>query len=109
MKLINLLKEIKKINFEQPVSNLYIKGWGNDANSNLRIITGFPNDRGFPIQTNGNLPKTHSILRSGHTGNFSQNELETIGLEITSYVMKYGSSNVKSRLTVYKSYKDKVE
>lgn len=95
---------MKKVNIEQPVSNLYIKGWGNDINGNLRIIVGFPNDKGFSIQTNGNLPNTHSLLMRGHKGNFTPSELEQIGLEITQYVIKHKYSNVEHKLSISRRY-----
>lgn len=91
---------VKGINLEQPHSNLYIKGWGNDSNGNWSIIVGFPNDRGFAIQTSGNLPKTHDITKSSGK-NLSDEDLDTIGREITDYTKEYGSKNVKSRLRIY--------
>lgn len=102
-----ILTEAKKVNISQPVSNLYIKGSGLDINGNMRIIVGFPNDRGFPIQTNGTLPETDYIISRKKLSQLSDSDLETIGTEITKYVSKHGSSNVKSRLKVYSSYKDK--
>ena len=94
-----VMSESKGMNIEQPHSNLYIKGWGLDTNGNWRILVGFPNDKGFKIQTNGNLPQTNNITR--HTKKLTGEELDIIGKEITDYVEKYGSSNVKSRLRRY--------
>ena len=101
----DILSEGKKINLEQPVSNLYIKGWGLDINGNNRITVGFPNDRGFPIQTGGgSLPNTHKIITGKKTSDtLSASELRTIGKEITDYVSKYGSKDQRSRLKVYKN------
>jgi hypothetical protein len=101
----DILSEAKKINLEQPVSNLYIKGWGLDINGNNRITVGFPNDRGFPIQTGGgSLPNTHKIITGKKTSDtLSASELRTIGKEITDYVSKYGSKDQRSRLKVYKN------
>lgn len=101
MKIKNIINEIKGINIENPVSNLYIKGWGLDTNGNMRIIVGFPNDKGFSIQTNGKLKRTHNIISGKSDKSFDDAELETIGNEVTEYVSKYGSSNVKSRLRIY--------
>lgn len=92
---------IKNLNIEQPASNLYIKGWGSDSNGNMRIVVGFPNDKGFPIQTNGNLPETHNILTSG-VKKLATSDLDVIGDEITDYVRQHGNVGVKSRLKVYK-------
>lgn len=115
MKLRNIMKQIiaesanksklneavKGLNLEQPVSNLFIKGWGNDTNGNLRIIVGFPNDKGFPIQTNGNLPETHYILNRKTDKDFTDDELKTIGKEITNYTAKYGGAVTKNKLSIY--------
>lgn len=91
---------VKGLNLRQPHSNLFIKGWGLDNNGNMCIFVGFPNDKGFAIQTNGNLEETNYIIRRAHK-ELSEDELDVIGEEITDYVQKYGSKNVKSRLKVY--------
>ena len=101
MKIKQIMNEIKGVNIEQPVSNLYIKGSGLDSNGNMRIVVGFPNDKGFSIQTNGTLPETDSIIRRKKLNQLSDDELETIGREITEYATEHGSSNVKSRLKIY--------
>ena len=94
---VKKINEAVKMNIEQPYSNLYIKGWGMDANGNKTIIVGFPNDRGFPIQTNGTLPNTHNIISKAHK-ELSSDELAAVGKEITAYVSAHGSANQKSRL-----------
>lgn len=94
-----IINEAKSMNIEQPHSNLYIKGWGFDTNGNWRILVGFPNDKGFKIQTNGNLPQTNNITR--RTKKLTDEELDIIGKEITAYVEKHGTPNVKSRLRKY--------
>lgn len=94
----------KNLNIEQPVSNLYIKGWGLDVNGNFRIIVGFPNDRGFSIQTNGTLPDTQNILRRKNDTNFTSDELEKIGEEVTRYSIDYLKSRVKNRLRIRSHY-----
>ena len=88
------------LNLSQPYSNLFIKGWGMDKNGNMRIVVGFPNDKGFPIQTNGVLKDTHRILQTAHK-QLSENELDVIGREVTDYVKKFGPAMVRSRLKVY--------
>ncbi len=96
-----ILKEAKtSVNLEQPHSNLYIKGWGFDKNGNQRIIVGLPNDKGVSIQTNGNLPETHSIIRG--VKKLTPDELSIIGQEITDYVSQYGPASLKSKLKIYK-------
>lgn len=95
-----ILKEAKSsMNLEQPHSNLYIKGWGFDKNGNQRIIVGLPNDKGVSIQTNGNLPETHSIIRGAKK--LTSNELDKVGWEITDYVSQYGPASLKSKLKIY--------
>ena len=96
----SIKEAVKGINLEQPHSNLYIKGWGLDTNGNWRIVVGPPNDKGWAIQTNGKLPETNSITR--HAGKtLSDDELDTIGQEITDYVSQYGSKEQKARLKRY--------
>lgn len=96
-----ILKEAKSpMNLEQPHSNLYIKGWGVDPKGNQRIIVGLPNDKGVSIQTNGNLPETHTIIRGAKR--LTSDEISTIGQEITDYVAQYGPASLKSKLKIYK-------
>ena len=48
-----------------PKSNLYLEGSGLDSNGNKVVKIGMSSlPRAFSIQTNGNLPKTGSILIS---------------------------------------------
>lgn len=95
------IKEAAKgLNLSQPWSNLHIKGWGKDRNGNMAILVGFPNDKGWAIQTNQNLPTTHSILTTTPP-KLSSNDLDAIGEEITDYVDQYGSKEQKSRLKRY--------
>jgi len=106
-----LSEATSKMNIEQPVSNLYIKGWGLDVNGNMTIKIGFPNDRGFAIQTNDGLKETDYIIsgkgKAGSKSSFTKSELETIGMEVTDYVKNYGSKNQKSRLIIKRSYINK--
>lgn len=90
---------MKKVNLEIPDTNLYVKGWGLDTNGNRRIIVGFPNDKGFSIQTNGTLPETNRIIQSA-IRELSDDELDVIGDEVVQYVKEFGSANVKSRLRI---------
>ncbi len=90
---------MKKVNLEIPDTNLYVKGWGLDTNGNRRIIVGFPNDKGFSIQTNGTLPETNRIIQSA-IRELSDDELDVIGDEVVKYVKEFGSANVKSRLRI---------
>lgn len=99
-------------NIDTGVSNLFLKGAGYDTNGNMRIIVGFPNDKGVSIQTNGTLPETDSLIRKvggnkARLDRLSDDEIVSIGNEVTDYIQKYGSADMKKRLRVYGS--DKTE
>jgi hypothetical protein len=89
-------------------SNIRIVGTGMDTNGNRVVKVSFPNQRPFSIQTNGNLPKTHNLLKGyDKNTNFSVKEIESMEDEILDYVENYGSANQKKSLKVYGSYLDK--
>lgn len=89
-------------------SNLIIVGAGMDSNGNRVVKVSFPNERPFSIQTNGNLPKTHSLLKAyDKNTNFSAKEIESMEDEIVDYVENYGSENQKKSLKVSGSWLDK--
>jgi hypothetical protein len=71
-------------------SNLYFNGKGMDVNGNKVVRVSFPNSRAFSIQTNGNLPKTHSMSKGGYDEK-----------EINQYVKEYGSDAQKKKLKCY--------
>ena len=71
-------------------SNLYFNGKGRDVNGNKVVRVSFPNSRAFSIQTNGNLPKTHSMSKGGYDEK-----------EINQYVKEYGSDAQKKKLKCY--------
>ena len=85
-----------------PNSNLYLYGWGRDTNGNSIIKIGFPNRKGFSIQTNGVLPFSNS-MKNTSLSDLSENDIEKIEKEVVNYVTNYGSSNQKS---IMKKYKD---
>lgn len=88
-----------------PNSNLYIKGSGLNTNGNKVIKLSFPNGPSFSIQTNGNLPNTHSLLRGLKTIKqlevLTKTEIKQIEKECISYIKKHGSELQKSKLRVY--------
>lgn len=84
-----------------PNSNLYLYGWGRDTNGNSVIKIGFPNRKGFTIQTNGVLPFSNSIKNTS-LSDLSENDIEKIEKEVVNYVTNYGSSNQKSIMKAYK-------
>jgi len=85
-----------------PNSNLYLYGWGRDTNGNSVIKIGFPNRKGFTIQTNGILPFSNSIKNTS-LSDLSENDIEKIEKEVVNYVTNYGSSNQKSIMKAYKN------
>jgi hypothetical protein len=83
-----------------PNSNLYLYGWGRDTNGNSVIKIGFPNRKGFSIQTNGVLPFSNS-MKNTSLSDLSKNDIEKIEKEVVNYVTNYGSSNQKSIMKKY--------
>jgi hypothetical protein len=82
--------------------NLHITGKGTDSNGNQVIKLTFSGGRGFSIQTNGNLPKTHSTIK-GLTNaelkkEFKSNIPASVEKEICDYVASYGSETHKKKL-----------
>ena len=93
-----------------PTTNLILVSSGLDKNGNkivkLRFdpyTSGFSSHpRGFSIQTNGNLPKTGSILRGKKTPTdmleIGATDLITIGKEVTAYLKEHGSTSQKKAI-----------
>lgn len=92
-------KEIKL-----PFCNLYVSGTKMDKNGNKVIVCNTPNQKGFSIQINGNLPKTASIA-SNLKEPFTDNQLEIIAKELILYIKLYGSKSQKEHLKVYSNFK----
>ena len=87
---------------EMENSNLYFVGRGRDVNGNKVIKISFPNQKPFSIQTLGNLPKTHRILREyDNDKDITPEEIATIEREIISYVEEFGSKKQKESLRKY--------
>jgi len=80
-------------------SNLYFKGIDRDFNGNKIARFSFPNGRSFSIQTNGNLPSFHKLMK----GEF--NITSAMEKEVIDYVQNYGSTNQKSGMRVYEESK----
>lgn len=59
-------------------------GFGRDVNGNSVVRLKNQQGRGFSIQTNGNLPKTHR-MRSEKAKDLSPDQLATIAKEVTAY------------------------
>ena len=83
-------------------SNLYFKGFGKDINGNSVIKVYFPNSRAFSIQTNGNLPETHSIkMEYSKIEKVPASDLKVIEKEVTEYIKEYGTDTQKRKLNTY--------
>ena len=78
-------------------SNITIKGFGKDRDGNSIVKVAYPN-KGFSIQTNGNLPKTHRLKAGWPVDSKGCRVMER---EIISYIKKYGTAAQKSGLKVY--------
>jgi len=76
----------KPIEFKS--SNLLYHGKGKDLKGQRVVRISFPSGRAWSIQTNGNLPKTHS---DGYDEK-----------EINEFVKEFGSDTQKKRLKIYK-------
>ena len=89
---------------ELPNSNLWLIGGGIDMNGNRVVKLSFPNSRSFSIQTgNGRLFETEKLLRGDVKPDLLTDEnLETIEMEIIAYIQQFGSRFQKSELKVYK-------
>jgi hypothetical protein len=81
-------------------SNLYLHGFGMDTNGNSVVKVGFPNQRAFSIQTNGVLPKTHS-LKGSKLSELSSGDIASIEKEVVAYVKEHGSMAQKKSLKTY--------
>lgn len=89
-------------------SNLRIIGTGIDTNGNRVVKVSIANQRPFSIQTNGNLPNTHRLLRGyDKNTNLYEGEIESMENEIVDYVENYGSPNQKKSLKIYSNWLDK--
>ncbi len=89
---------------ELPNSNLHLLGSGIDTNGNSIIKLSFPNTKGFPIQTNQNLPKTNNLIRGKkikELQQLSEDELTIIEKEVVKYIKEFGSKLQKSTLKTY--------
>lgn len=91
-----------------PKSNLYLEGSGQDKNGNKIVKLSIPSlTKGFSIQTNGNMPKTGSILRGLKTKKdmekVSTADLAIISKEAVSYIKQHGTTSQKSKLKTYNS------
>ena len=97
-------------------SNLYLNGFRKDSNGNSVVKVSFPNSRAFSIQTNGNLPKTHSLKQQNlKIENLSKKDLKIVEKEVNDYVKEFGSDSQIKKLNTYakggktQGYNDKLD
>lgn len=86
---------------ELPNTNLQLVSHGRDSNGNRTVQVQLPNDRAFSIQTNGNLPKTHSILTGIKISDLKEDDILVIEKEVSDYIQEFGSEKQKNKLKVY--------
>jgi len=91
--------KVKDIEFKH--SNLIFYGFKRDLNGNSIVKIGFPNHVAFTIQTNADLPFTHSN-RTSNISELNQEKINKIEKEIVKYITIYGSTNQKGKLKIYK-------
>ncbi len=109
-KILNLvddvISEAKSTNaVELPNSNLLIYGFDHDTNGNYIVKVGYPNSRGFSIQTGGvlkNSEKSGKEVR-GVANKLSSDQLKAISKEVTTYIEKHGSDEQKKKLKIYEA------
>ena len=83
-----------------------VVGKRRDKNGNRTIRLGFPDGKGFSIQTNGNLPETHSIFsRVKRVDMLTGEELDVIEKEVIRYVEAFGTKRQKDLVGVEKKAK----
>jgi hypothetical protein len=92
------LNEAKGVEF--PNSNMMFNGVGMDSNGNKVAKIGFPNDRGFTIQTNGNLPVCDKLTKDTKPEDIDLGAIEN---EVLKYVEEFGTNAQKSKLKKYGS------
>jgi len=91
--------------FAADTSNIIFVGFGMDGNGNSIAKFKFPNSRTFSIQTNGNLPETHTIKRRGQRlKELTVGEILTIISEGESYIVHYGTKSQRSSLRLKKKW-----
>ena len=65
-----------------------------NGNKTLKFTPG-PGARGFSVQTNGNLPRTHSLAI---TGDFNEQIADG---ELYSFISKFGTDRQKELLNIF--------
>lgn len=91
------MHEAKSI--ELPSVKFELVGFGKDSNGNSVVKLKNGKGKGFSIQTNGNLPKTHSIKQSGKKAKeLTPEELKIVAEEAKAYIDEYGTKTMKESL-----------
>ena len=99
---------IRKPN-EMPVlgTDLKITGFSMDINGNsvINLKQRYPggNERGFSIQTNGNLPMIHARRNRKWKSNLERSDAVMMSQEIANHIRSYGTSRQKRMLDVQTS------
>lgn len=108
----NKVKEEKGIKLS---SNYSIINFSKDKNGNSIIKVKSPSGKGFSIQTNMNLPKTHNF-RGKKIKDLNDKDLKIIEKELLDYIQKFGTKKMKEeknevvmRKYIFKSKKNKIK
>ena len=87
---------------ELPNSNLLLKAFKMDSNGNQTVVLSLINQKGFNIQTAGNLPDTHGLSKRGiKLKDLSDKDITAIETAVIDYIKKYRSAKQKSGLKTY--------
>jgi vacuolar-type H+-ATPase subunit C/Vma6 len=92
--LSEMIRRIVKEEKDLPNTNITIRAFGKDVNGNKVVKLSFYDGTNFSIQTNGNLPKTHSLASAGKkVDSLTDSELNTVRTEVVDYIKQYGNKN----------------
>lgn len=80
-----------------PNTNLYLQGFGHDANGNAIIKLTFPNSRGFSIQINDGLTEIANLYTK-NISKLSSADITAIRDKVVWYIRNYGSKTQRSKM-----------
>jgi hypothetical protein len=95
------LNEGKETTKVLPKVNLQIVGFGKDSNGNstANFLT-FDGKSRINIQTNGDMPTTHSLAIRKKVSDLTSDELQEIRDEVVRYIKNYGTAKQKAAMVV---------
>ncbi len=94
-----VIMEAKKGGVELPNTYLTLVEFKKDVNGNSIVRLKKGDERAFPIQTNGNLPKTHKMKTDGKTVyELTGKELNAVANVVIGYITEFGTKKMKAGL-----------